>query len=102
MFFHQNLGDFQTFVDGIYSKIMRDFQYQSEEIRDWTAYLKYVQSIFLEFVIKAAPNRDNLIYHFWKGLKPSICSQIEQIYKELKIWDVLIQKTIAKEPETRL
>ena len=82
-FFRQKFGNFSTFVDGIYNKLIRDSQYQNEEVWDWATHLKHLQFIFLEFNIKRARNEDVLICHFWKGLKPSIYGQIEQLNKQL-------------------
>ena len=41
-FLRKNLGDSRVFVDGIWSKLKRDSQYQLEEVQDWTAHLKYL------------------------------------------------------------
>ena len=74
---------------------MKDFQYKNEEVQDWATHLNYLQSIFLKFNVKRAHNKDNLICHFYKGLKPSIPSQIEQMDGKLDNWKVLIRKAIA-------
>ena len=41
-FFWKNLGDSQAFIDGIWSKLKRDSQYQLKEVQDWTAHLEYL------------------------------------------------------------
>ena len=81
---------------------MRDSQYQNKKIRDWAAHLKDLQSILLKFDIKGAPNKDDLICHFREGLKPFIRSEIEQLDKQLDVWDVLVQKAIALESKAGL
>ena len=101
-FLRQNPKNSQTFVDNIYTKLIKDFQYQNKEVWDLAAYFKHLQSIFLKFNIRGACDKDNLICHFWKDLKPSIRGQMEQLDKELDIWDVLISKAIAVESKTGL
>ena len=41
-FFQKNFEDSRDFVDGIWSKMKRDSQYQNESVQDWTAHLKYL------------------------------------------------------------
>ncbi len=49
VFLKKSLGESNTFVSHVWFKLRGDTQYQSEEIQDWAAYLKYCQSILLEF-----------------------------------------------------
>lgn len=48
-FLRKNLGDSRAFVDGIWSKVKRDSQFQLEEVQDWAAHREHLQSILLEF-----------------------------------------------------
>ena len=48
-FFRKNLGDFRAFVDSVWKKVKRDFQYQDKSLQDWAAHLEYFQSILIEF-----------------------------------------------------
>ena len=41
-FLQKNLGDSWAFVDGIWSKLKRDFQYQLKEVENWVAHLEYL------------------------------------------------------------
>ena len=38
-FFQKDLGYFQAFIDSIWNKFRRDFQYQLEEAQDWASHL---------------------------------------------------------------
>ena len=71
-FFQKNLGDFRVFVDGIWSKMKRDSQYQDELVQEWAAHLEYLQSILLKFDAEWAPAEDTMICYLRKGLKPSV------------------------------
>ena len=82
-FFQKNPGESQAFVDGIWSKLKWDSQYQVKEVQDWAAHLKYLQSILLEFDVAGASGESYLIRFFRKGFKPLIRAQIEQRGQEL-------------------
>lgn len=73
----KNIGKSRLFVDDIWSRFRHDSQYQIEEARDWATHLEYLQSILLEFDIDRALKKSVFIKYFWKGLKPSIKTQIE-------------------------
>ena len=77
-FLRKNLRDSRAFVDGIWSKLKRDSQYQLEEVQDWAAHLEYLQSILLEFDNAGAPGESYLIRFFREGLRLSIRAQMEQ------------------------
>ena len=52
--------------------MLRDSQYQQEEIQDWAAHLEHLQSILLEFDAYCALSEDQLCLTFYDGLKLSI------------------------------
>ena len=89
-FFWKNLGDYKAFVDGIWSKIKRDFQYQDKSVREWAAHLKYLQSILLEFDAEWAPAKDTMICYFRKGLKPLVQAEMVQRGRELDSFEELV------------
>ena len=72
VFLQKNLGEFKSFVDSIWKKLKRDYQYQLEEVYDWASHLEYLQSILIEFDPVAAPMESTMIRYFEEGLKPSI------------------------------
>ena len=41
-FLQKNLGDSKAFIDGIWSKIKRNSQYQNKSTQAWAACLKYL------------------------------------------------------------
>lgn len=59
-------------MDSYKEKIKRDFQYQLEEVYDWTVYLKHLQVVLQEYNPVMTPNEEILIWYFWKSLKPFI------------------------------
>ena len=71
-FLCRSLGNSQISVDAYWRKIKRDFQYQLEEVLDWTAHLEYFHAVFQEFDPATTPNKDIMIRHFQKSLRPSI------------------------------
>ena len=82
-FLWKNLGDSRVFVDGIWSKLKRDSQYQLKEVQDWAVHLEYLQSILLEFDNAETLEGSYLIPFFREGLRLSIRAQIEQQGREL-------------------
>ena len=42
----------------------RDSQYQQKKVQDWASYLKYLQSILLEFDMRYTPTEDILCQYF--------------------------------------
>lgn len=101
-FLRKNLGDSKAFVDLIWSRIKRDFQYQQEEVQDWTAHLDHLQSILLEFDADGATTEAVAIRYFREGLKPSIKAQMEQCGRELDSWGDLVEKAIDAEAKASL
>ncbi len=63
-FLRKALGDSRAFVDSYWTKIRRDFQYQQEEVLDWSAHLKHLQAVLKEFDPSSAPNGTTLIRYF--------------------------------------
>ena len=51
-FFQKNLGNSKAFVDSVWKKVKRNFQYQHKLVQDWAAHLEYLQSILIEFDFK--------------------------------------------------
>ena len=41
-FVQKNLGEYKSFVDNIWKKLKKDFQYQLEEVYDWAFHYKYL------------------------------------------------------------
>lgn len=41
-FLHRRLGKSQVFVNIIWTKIYKNFQYQREEVIDWATHMKYL------------------------------------------------------------
>ena len=101
-FLWKNLGDSQAFVDGIWSKLKQDSQYQLEEVQDWAAHLEYLQSILLKFDDAGAPEEPYLIRFFRKGLRPSIRAQMEQRGRELDSWTEIVEKAVDAEAQASL
>ena len=59
-FFQKSLGKSTVFVNSIWSKIKKDFQYQQEKVQDWTFYLEHLQFILLKFDTRCALTEDIL------------------------------------------
>ncbi len=54
-FLRKSLGESNAFVGHVWSKLRGDTQHQLEEVQDWAAHLKHLQSILLEFDANNAP-----------------------------------------------
>ncbi len=98
----KNLGESRSFVDGIWSKFRRDFQYQLKEVWDWASHLEHLQSIFLKFSADGALEESDLIRFFREGPKPSIKAQMDQRGRESDDWETLVEKTVEAEVKTGL
>ena len=101
-FLYQSLGDSQTFVDTYWEKIKRDFQYQLEELFNWSAHLEHLQAVFQEIDPAATPNKETMIQYFWKGLRPFIWGQLDAWDLELDSWQDVVEKTVDVEDKTLL
>ena len=101
-FLRKNLGDSRAFVDTIWSSVLRDSQYQQEEVQDWAFHLEHLQALLIEFDADGAPKESDLIRIFRQGLKPSIKAQMEQRRKELDDWDKILEKAINAEAKANL
>ncbi len=86
----KSLGESNTFVGHVWSKLRGDAQYQSEEVQDWAAHLEHLQSILLEFDANNVPREGQLGRTFYDGLRPSIKLWIADIGEDLP-WDDLIR-----------
>ncbi len=94
----KSLEESNAFVGHVWSKLKRDAQYQLEEVRDWAAHLKHLQSILLEFDANNALGEDQLGRTFYDGLRPSIKLWIVNIGEDMP-WDDQIK--IANKAEAR-
>ena len=82
-FLWTNLGNNQAFANSICSKFKRDFQYQAKSVFDWTAHLKHLQSILLEYDPIGAPGEPIMLRYFREELWPFI--QVELEYWDLEL-----------------
>ena len=96
-FFQKNLKDSKAFINGIWSKMKRDSQYQDKSIQDWAAHLEYLQSILIEFNPDCAPEEDTMIQYFRKGLRPSVQVEMEQRGQKLDSFEGIVKKTVDAE-----
>lgn len=86
-FFRKNLGDNWAFINSICSQFKIDSQYEVEFVLDWTAHLKYLQSIFLEYYPVRAPTKLIILKYFREGLKFSVLVELEYRNLELESFD---------------
>ena len=101
-FLRKNFGDSRAFVDSIWSKIKRDSQYQDKSVQDWAAYLKYLQSILIEFDLDYAPEEGTMIWYFREGLWPSVQVKIEQRGWELDSFEEIVEKAVDTKAKAAL
>ena len=101
-FLRKDLGSFQAFIDSIWSKFRRDFQYQLEEARDWASDLQYLQSILSEFDHIRTTNELTLIYSFRESLKTSIKFEIEKQDRKSMNFEEMMQKAVNVEAKAGL
>ena len=101
-FFCQSLGEYETFVDTIWSTIRKDSQHELEEIMDWVAHLEHLQTIFQEFDANAVISEPVVIRLFRDGLRRSIRAQAEQEGRQKDTWDQAIKKAITAEAKAAL
>ncbi len=97
-FLRKSLGEFNTFVGYVWSKLRGDAQYQLEEVQDWVAHLEHLQSILLEFDANNVLGEGQLGRTFYDGLRPLIKLWIANIGEDMS-WDDLIR--VANKAETR-
>ena len=97
-FLRKNLGKSKSFVDNIWRKLKRDFQYQLEEVYDWAFHLKHLQSILQEYDPVAAPTEVTMVRYFEEGLKPSIKAEMDQDDSQLIDYEELVAKTVRPRP----
>ena len=101
-FLWKNLWDFRAFVDSIWKKVKRDFQYYNKSIQDWAAHLEYLQSILIKFDPEYAPEKDIMIWHFRDGLRLSMRVEMEQGSQELDSFEELVEKAVNAEAKAVL
>ncbi len=71
-FLRKSPGESNAFVGHVWSKLRGDAQHQLEEVQDWAAHLKYLQSILLKFDANNNPWEGQLGRTFYDSLMPSI------------------------------
>ncbi len=89
-FLKKNLGESNVFVGHILSKLRRDAQHQLEEVQDWAAQLKHLQSILVKFDANNTPKESQLGHTFYDGLRPLIKLWIADIREDM-LWDDLVR-----------
>ncbi len=100
-FLRKSLGESNTFVGHIWSKLRRDAQHQLEEVQDWTAHLEHFQSILLEFDANNAPQEGQLGRTFYDGLRPLIKLWIADTDEDIP-WDDLIRAANKAEARAKI
>lgn len=98
-FLQKTFGDSQVFVDNTWSKVKQAAQYQLEGVQDFASYLKYLQSVLLEFD-NGNLDESYLVRFFRNGLRPLIKVQMKNGNKKLHNWEDLIQKAIKAKGKT--
>ena len=100
-FLKKNLGESNTFVGHVWSKLRRDAKHQLEEVQDWAAYLEHLQFILLEFDTNNASREGQLGRTFYDGLMPSIKLWIADIGEDMP-WDDLIRAANKAEARAKI
>ena len=77
-FFWQGLDKSEAFVNTIRSTNRNNSQHQLEEVIDWAAHLKHLQTNFCKFDADVVILEPVLICLFHHDLRPSICAQAKQ------------------------
>ena len=101
-FLRKNLGDSQAFINSIWSKFRRDFQYQLEEAQDYASHLQHLQLILVEFGTIGAPNEPTMVCYFQEGLKPSIKVEMKQQNWASTSFKEIVQRTVNVEAKAGL
>ncbi len=100
-FLKKTLGESNSFVGHVRSKLRGDVQYQLEEVQDKAAHLKHLQSILLEFDANNAPREGQLGQTFYNGLRPSIKLWITNLGEDMP-WDDLIRAANKAEAKAKI
>ncbi len=98
-FLRKSLGESNTFVGHVWSKLRGDAQHQLEDVQDWAAYLEHSRSILLEFDANNTSREGQLGRTFYDGLRPRIKLWITNIGDNMP-WDDLIR--VANKAEARV
>ena len=69
---------------------------------DWAVYLKYLQSILLEYNPVGAPTEPTMFRYFRKGLKPSVLVELEHQDLKLENFDQMVKKAVNAKAESAL
>ena len=64
IFFQKDLRESQAFINGIWSKFRKNFQYQLKKTQDYAFHLQQLQSILVKFSTIKAPNKPIIICYF--------------------------------------
>lgn len=101
-FFYKNFRDSQAFVEGIWSKSKREFEYPLKQVQDQVTHLKYLQSILLKFDNIKAPKEFYLICFFYKSLKQLIKARTKQQDQKLESQTKIVEKLFDGKTKTGL
>ena len=93
-FFRKSLGDDWAYVNSIYSKFRQNSQYQAESVLDWTAHLKYIQSILLEYNPVGAPTKLTILRYFRESLQLSVLAELKHRDLNLESFDQMVKKAV--------
>ena len=96
------MGESKSFVDSVWKKLKRDFQYQLEEVYNWASHLEHLQSILMEFDPAAASTESTMVRYFEEGLKPSIKAEMDQDATHLDDYEELVAKAVRAEAKAGL
>ena len=102
VFLQKNLGKSKSFIDNIWKKLKRDFQYQVEEVYNCASHLKYLQFILMEFDPVTAPTKSTIVRYFEEGLKPSIKVKRDKDNTHLNDSEELVIKAMRAEAKVSL
>ena len=102
VFLRKNLGESKSFVDSIWKKLEKDFQYQLEEIYNWASHLEHLQFILMEFDPATAPTESTMVRYFEESLKPSIKAEMDQDATHLNDYEELVAKAIRAKAKDSL
>ncbi len=89
-------------MDSYWTKIIRDSQYQQEEVLDWAAHLEHLQVMLKEFDPTNASNETTLIRYFREGLRPSIRAQLDYWGRDLDGCEKVVKKADDVEAKANL
>ena len=101
-FLQKDFGNFQAFINSIWSKFRMDSQYQLEEAWDYASHLQHLQFILVEFGIIGALNELTMICYFQENFKPSIKVEMKQQDQASTSFKKIVQKVIKVDAKVGL